>query len=143
MKNKLYKLKLQEQTVLFLKQIRKKYKVKVCAGPFKDFRLEDFNILPGESGHIGYYFQCKKQKHIYVNDLLPYRDGHDLVVLHEIGHLLLTDYRFCRQDESFANGFAFAMATQLKIKASKNMIKDMELYSNVAFQREIKNAWRK
>jgi hypothetical protein len=131
---KTYKLKLTPQTLKYLKKIKRKYKVKVSVGPIQDFDLEVFGIEP----QPGYFIVSEGQTYIYVNNRQPYKSGHDLVVLHEIGHLLMNQYNFNKyqnQEEAFANGFALSMGTELGIKASLDMINEMCYYSHGYFAR--------
>lgn len=135
---KTYKLKLTPQTLRYLKKIKRKYKVSVSVGPIQDFDLEVFGIEP----QPGYFIVSEGQTYIYVNNRQPYKSGHDLVVLHEIGHLLMNHYNFNNfqnQEESYANGFALSMGTELGIKASQCMIDEMCRYSHLHFVRNKKN----
>jgi hypothetical protein len=131
---KTYKLKLTPQTLKYLKKIKRKYKVKLSVGPIQDFDLEEFGIVP----QPGYFIVSEGLTYIYVNNRQPYKSSHDLVVLHEIGHLLMHRYDFYQyqnQEESYANGFALSMATELGIKTSQEMINEMGEYSRMSFVR--------
>ena len=133
---KTYKLKLQPQTLKYLKKIKRKYKVKVSAGPIQDFNLEVFGLEPGP----GYFIVSEGEPYIYVNNRQPYRSGHDYVVLHEIGHLLSDRYRipktkYYAQEEAYANGFALAIATELGLPLNKSILEEMGEYSLIYFKR--------
>jgi len=127
-----YKLKISPKTYKYLKKVRREYKVKVSVGDIQDFDIKTFDIPEA----AGYFFTVGKQKHIYVNNKQMYKNSHDLVVLHEIGHMLMHCYHFfnyLNQEESFANGFALAKATEMGLKVNQDMILLMSDYSEKYF----------
>lgn len=136
---KKHKLRLSKKVIEFLATIRLKHKVRVSCPPFEDFDINDF--IPKEMQNIfaGCHFVSKSKHHLFVNPIQSYgKIGHDLIVLHEIGHVLLNKNNFDQQEEAFANGFAFCMAEQLKIKVD-NKVRTMLLkYSESEFKRRKK-----
>lgn len=128
-----YKLKLSEKTFKYLKKIKREYKVKLSVGPIQEFNIKHFDIPEA----AGYYFIAGDQEHIYVNNRQGYKNSHDVIVLHEIGHLLMNRHRYpqyTNQEESFANGFALAKAQELGIHVHPDMVLEMCKYSNTYFE---------
>jgi len=123
------KLTLSKKTWNYIKEIRKKYKVKFSVGKYKDFNISDFLTEDQIEIYSGCQFRHKNQHHIYISSKQVLKDGHDLVALHEIGHMLLNNYNFCHQEEAFANGFAFAMAKLMGLKTPKSSVHKFVLYS--------------
>jgi hypothetical protein len=144
---KTYRLKLQEKTIRYLKKIKKEYGVKLSVGSIQEFDLDYFKI-PEASG---YYFVYDNIEHIYVSNHQEFKYNHDVVVLHEIGHLLMNRHRYRKyrnQEESFANGFALAKAQELGIDVHPKMVTEMCKYSESFWNRtkledHIKNQERK
>lgn len=139
---KTYKLKLTPQTLKYLKKIKRKYKVKVSAGPIQDFSLDEFGLEP----QPGMFIVSENQTYLYVSNNQPYKSGHDYVVLHEIGHLLSHRYsiqktKYAGQEEAYANGFALAIATELRLPLNKSMLDEMGKYSEKFFKRN-KTGWK-
>lgn len=135
-------MKLSPKTHRFLKKIKRKYKIKVSVGDIQEFNIKSF-ALPEAAG---YFFVVDGKKHIYVNNKQSYRNSHDLVVLHEIGHALMHShelYQYSNQEESFANGYALAMATELGLKVSESMIMEMADYSETYFLKNKSNRYKK
>jgi hypothetical protein len=133
-----YKLKLVPKTLQHLRDIRKKYKVKVSVGPIQDFDLNEFGI---DLGAPGLFFSFENQTYIYVSNRQSYKSGHDYIVLHEIAHLLMHRYDFeeyTDQEEAYANGYALSVASDLGISIDKHIIKDMNKYSQEYFKRYYK-----
>lgn len=129
MKRKSYKLKLSPKTLKYLKKIKREFKVKLSVGNIQEFDIKQFDLPEA----AGYFAVIDNKEHIYVNNKQYYKNSHDLVVLHEIGHLLMHRYNFfgyTNQEESFANGFALAMATTMGLKVDNNMILEMCNYSD-------------
>ena len=123
-----YRLKLSDKVVKFLKKIKRQYKVKLSVADTQEFNIKTFDIPEA----AGYFFVVNNQKHIYVNNKQHYKNSHDLIVLHEIGHLLMFQHQFyehVNQEESFANGYAIAKATEMGLPISENMIIQMCKYS--------------
>jgi hypothetical protein len=61
-----------------------------------------------------------------------YKHSHDVIVLHEIGHMLMNRHRYPQysdQEESFANGFALAKAQELGLYVHPDMVLEMCEYS--------------
>lgn len=138
---KKYNLKLLPETIKYLKKIRKKYKVRVSVADIQDFNISYFGItIQG-----GAFFDFDNQSHIYVNNKQYYKSGHDYIVLHEIAHLLLYRYNFknySNQEESYANGYALSLATELNIPIDEKLIKEMCKYSNRFFLKNLKSRRR-
>ena len=125
---KSYKLKLLPKTIKFLKKIKKQYKVKISVAHIQEFNIRHYGIPEA----AGYFFVANGEKHIYVNNRQHYKNSHDLIVLHEIAHLLMNDYDFYQhmnQEESFANGYAISKAIEMGININENMILEMCEYS--------------
>lgn len=123
-----YRLKLSDKVVKFLKRIKRQYKVKLSVADIQEYNIKAFDIPEA----AGYFFVVNNQKHIYVNNKQHYKNSHDLIVLHEIGHLLMHEYSLyehMNQEESFANGYAIAKASEMGLPISENMIMEMCKYS--------------
>lgn len=123
-----YRLKLSNQVIKFLKKIKRRYKVKLSVAHIQEFNIKTFDIPEA----AGYFFIANGQKHIYVNNKQSYKNSHDLIVLHEIAHLLMHEnqfYEHMNQEESFANGYAIAKANEMKLPISEHMIIEMCKYS--------------
>lgn len=131
---KTYRLKLHEKTIRFLKKIKREYGVKLSVGPIQEFDIDYFNMPEA----AGYYFICDGIEYIYVSNRQGFKYSHDVVVLHEIGHLLMNRHRYLKynnQEESFANGFALAKAEELGIYVHPEMVTEMCKYSETYWNR--------
>ena len=123
-----YKLKLSNKVIAFLKKMKRRYKVKLSVANIQEFNIKSFDLPKA----AGYFFVANKQKHIYVDNKQSYKNSHDLIVLHEIAHLLMHEnnfYEHMNQEESFANGYAIAKANEMGLQITENMIIEMCKYS--------------
>jgi hypothetical protein len=139
---KSYRLKLNEKTIKYLKKIKREYKVKISVGDIQEFDIKSFNIPEA----AGYYFVCDDKEHIYVANRQGFKYSHDVIVLHEIGHLLMNRHRYLKysnQEESFANGFALAKAQELGIYVHPEMVLEMCKYSDNYYNSNRKKVKRK
>jgi hypothetical protein len=149
--SRLYHLKLHDKTIKYLNKIKREYGVKVSVGKIQDFNINEFFDFDGEplkaNEAAGYYFTTRDGvEHIYVANKQVYKKGHDAIVLHEIGHLLLNRHRYLKyksQEESFANGFALAKAQELGIYIDPDMVIEMCNYSDNYYKKTIKKVKRK
>jgi hypothetical protein len=134
MMQKTYKLKLAPQTFKYLKKIKRKFKIRLSVGEIQEFNIKHFGLPEA----AGYFFVVDGKEHIYVNNRQSYKNSHDLVVLHEIAHLLMHRYHlygYSNQEESFANGFALAMASDMGLHVDGNMVLEMSKYSDRYYRR--------
>ena len=138
-----YKLNLSKSLLKYLNEIRRKHKVRVCGGPYEDFDIRDLLTEDELDYFSGCHFVSKGRHHIFINPVQSIKVGHDLVVLHEIGHMLLHGNHFHHQEESFANGFAFAMAKSLGLKIVKSMRDKLVVYSELHLKAHKKHRYRK
>jgi hypothetical protein len=138
-----HNLKLSKKVIEYLSFVRKKYKAKMSVGAlFRDFDI--LTILPREA--LDYYQGChfvyKGKHHIFINNKMNLKSGHDLVALHEVAHLLMNKYNFYQQEEAFANGFAFAKAKELGLRPDKRTTLELVKYSE-RVNKERKKRFRK
>jgi len=143
MRNHMYKLSLSKSVLAYLSTIRSKHKVRVCGGPHKDFDIYDLLTEDELNYFSGCHFVSRGKHHIFINSNQSIKVGHDLVVLHEIGHMLLHGNHFYHQEESFANGFAFAMAKTLGLKIPRSMRDKLVVYSEQHLKANKKHRYRK
>ena len=131
---KSYRLKLHEKTIKYLKKMKREYGVKLSVGAIQEFNIKQFDMPEA----AGYYFICGGQEHIYVSNKQVYKHSHDVIVLHEIGHMLMNRHRYPQysdQEESFANGFALAKAQELGLYVHPDMVLEMCKYSETYWNR--------
>jgi len=149
--SRLYRLKLHDKTIKYLNKIKREYGVKVSVGKIQDFNINEFFDIDGTpltaGSAAGYYFATfDGSEYLYVANKQVYKKGHDAIVLHEIGHLLLNRHRYVKyksQEESFANGFALAKAQELGIYIDPDMVIEMCKYSDKYYKKTIKKVKRK
>lgn len=143
MKKLKYKLKLSKGLLTYLSFVRNTHKIRVCGGPYKDFNIRDLLTDDELDYFSGCHFVSNGKHHIFINPIQTIKTGHDLVVLHEIGHMFLHENHFHHQEESFANGFAFAMAKSLGLKIVKSMRDKLVIYSELHLKASKKHRYRR
>lgn len=120
---KKYKLNLNPKTISFVRKLAKSHCWNLHIGKIKDFECTD--SVTTEIGGCA-FDDYNGEKYLFINDFIPMKYGHDLVVLHEVGHLLMWGIN---NSESYANGYAIATAKQLGLKLNKKMVAHLIKYA--------------
>lgn len=119
-----YDLKLSKKVVDFV--------VRTCLENAIQYKIgkhdnSDFEVtLPPNIG--GYTFETHADDVVIViNPIQPIVAGHDLVLLHELGHALFLKGKFQmpRNQERHADGFALGVAAMLGLKVSRTAARNL------------------
>lgn len=121
----LYKLNLSKKVVDFVIKTCKENNIQYKIGKRTN---SDFLVtFPPNVG--GYTFETYSgDVAIFMNDKQPIVAGHDLVLLHELGHALFLrgKYKMPKNQERYADGFALGMATLLGLHVSRAAVENLK-----------------
>lgn len=123
-KKRQYKLKVSKECHRFFMSMCRKHKIVLSYGSRKEFEID------GNGGIQGFAFQdLDDVSYIYINPKQFVGGYHDLVVLHELGHILLFDAKIGEVEEYMASGYAIATAKHMGFKTNRRLIRIFKTYN--------------
>ena len=123
---KTYPTKISPKVKRLISTLSKKLKINIHLLSRKDFVMSAEQAPPVLGG---FFFEgSDRELYLFINDRQIFKDGHDLIALHELGHALYHKLDLGEHEEIMACGFAIAMAKILNIPIKGPVLKRFKEY---------------